>query len=101
MTFKNNGLDIIGTPKRIERNRNRRTIAWPKPLRSLGATAMSGVLFRAAVLATTEIGPPEGIERLGWHVRLGRTCGKGREYYPEKETSFEVDLIFKRQDNLE
>ena len=62
---------------------------------------MSSVLFRAAALATKEMGPPEGIERLGWHVRLGRTCGRGREYHPEKEASFEVDLIFKRQDKLE
>ena len=54
---------------------------------------MSSALFRAVDLATKEMGPPEGIERLGWHVRLGRTCGMGRKYYPELEASFEVDLI--------
>ena len=58
-------------------------------------------LFRAPDLAARTMGPPEGIQRFGWHVRLGRTCRAGRVHYPELETSFEVDLILRRQDKLE
>ena len=59
------------------------------------------VLFRAVDLVIRYMGPPEGIGRQAWHARLGRTCRAGNAFYPEGEISFEVGLIFDRQDLLE
>ena len=61
---------------------------------------MSSAFFRASDLAARAVGPPEGIQRFGWRVRIGRTCRAGRMHYPELEASFEVDFVCERQGKM-